>query len=86
MKELIRMYKESDSVLEKANIWSHINEKVEDLSIEQNPDDYAGSLYYDEEDAHRIILEREAYKRGFIQAIQILEFDYYEFHITNLYY
>lgn len=75
MKELIRMYKESDSVLEKANIWSHINEKVEELSIEHNPDDYSGSLYYNEEDAYRLNLEREAYKRGFIQAIQILEFD-----------
>lgn len=75
MKELVRMYKESDSVLEKANIWSHINEKVEELSIEHNPDDYSGSLYYNEEDAYRLNLEREAYKRGFIQAIQILEFD-----------
>ena len=75
MKEFIRMYKESDSVLEKANIWSHINEKVEELSIEHNPDDYSGSLYYDEEDAYRLNLEREAYKRGFIQAIQMLEFD-----------
>lgn len=75
MKELVRMYKESDSVLEKANIWSHINEKVEELSIEHNPDDYSGSLYYDEEDAYRLNLEREAYKRGFIQAIQTLEFD-----------
>lgn len=69
------MYKESDSVLEKANIWSHINEKVKELSIEHNPDDYSGSLYYDEEDAYRLNLEREAYKRGFIQAIQTLEFD-----------
>ena len=75
MKELIKMYKESNSVLEKANIWSHINEKVEELSIEHNPDDYAGSLYYDEYDAYRINLERDAYKRGFIQAIQVLEFD-----------
>ena len=75
MKELIRMYKESDSVLEKANIWSHINEKVEELSIEHNSDDYSGSLYYNEEDAYRLNLEREAYKRGFIQAIQMLEFD-----------
>ena len=46
MKELIRMYKESNSALEKANIWSHINEKVEELSIEHNPDEYSGSLYY----------------------------------------
>lgn len=75
MKELIRMYKESYSVLEKANIWSHINEKVEELSIEHNPDDYSGSLYYNEEDAYHLNLEREAYKRGFIQAIQMLEFD-----------
>ena len=69
------MYKESDSVLEKANIWSHINEKVEELSIEHNPDDYSGSLYYNEDEAHTLQLEREAYKRGFLQAIQILEFD-----------
>ena len=75
MKELLRLYKESNSVLEKANIWSHINEKVKELSIEHNPDDYSGSLYYDEENAYRLNLEREAYKRGFIQAIQMLEFD-----------
>lgn len=75
MNELLRLYKSSNSPLEKANIWSHIEEKVEELSIEHNPDDYAGSLYYDEEDAYRINLERDAYKRGFIQAIQILEFD-----------
>ena len=75
MKELLRLYKSSNSPLEKANIWSHIEEKAEELSVEHNPDDYAGSLYYNEEDAHCINLERDAYKRGFIQAIQILEFD-----------
>lgn len=75
MKELIRMYKESNSVLEKTNIWSHINEKVEELSIEHNPDEYSGSLYYSEDEAYTLQLEREAYKRGFMQAIQILEFD-----------
>lgn len=75
MKELIRMYKESNSVLEKANIWSHINKKVEELSIEHNPDEYSGSLYYSEDESYTLQLEREAYKRGFMQAIQILEFD-----------
>lgn len=75
MKELLMLYKSSNSALEKANIWSHIEEKVEELAIDHNPDDYAGSLYYDEEAAYRLNLEREAYKRGFIQAIQILEFN-----------
>ena len=75
MKELIRMYKESNSVLEKANIWSHINEKIEELYIEHNPDDYSSSLYYDEDSVFRLNLKREAYKRGFLQAIQILEFN-----------
>lgn len=75
MKELLKLYKESNSVLEKANIWSHIEEKIEELSIEHIPDDYAGSLYYNEEDAHLIDLKRNAYQRGFIRAIQILEFD-----------
>lgn len=75
MKELIRMYKASNSVLEKANLWAHIEEKVEEMAIEHNPDDYAGSLYYDEDNAYHLQLEREAYKRGFTQAIQILEFD-----------
>ena len=75
MKELLRLYKESNSVLEKANLWAHIEEKVEELTIEHNPDEYSGSLYYSEDEAHTLQLEREAYKRGFIQAIQILEFD-----------
>ena len=69
------MYKASNSVLEKANLWAHIEEKVEESAIEHNPDDYSGSLYYNEEDAYHLNLEREAYKRGFIQAIQMLEFN-----------
>ena len=58
MKELIRMYKESNSVLEKANILSHINKKVEELSIEHNPDEYSGSLYYSEDESYTLQLER----------------------------
>ena len=75
MKELLRMYKESNSVLEKANIWSHIVEKVEEIAIEKNPDEYGGSLYFDED--YYIVLEqnRDAYKRGFIQAIKVLGFE-----------
>ena len=75
MKDLLKKYKESNSVLEKAAIWTHIEGLVDELSIEHNPDEYSGSLYYDEEDAYHLNLEREAYKRGFIQAIQMLEFD-----------
>lgn len=75
MKDLLKKYKESNSVLEKATIWTHIEGLVDELSIEHNPDEYSGSLYYDEEDAYHLNLEREAYKRGFIQAIQMLEFD-----------
>lgn len=75
MKNLLKLYKESNSVLEKANIWSHIEAMVDELSIEHNPDEYSGSLYYDEDYAHNIAIEREAYKRGFMQAIQILEFE-----------
>lgn len=75
MKDLLKKYKESNSVLEKATIWTHIEGLVDELSIEHNPDEYSGSLYYDEDYAHNIVMEREAYKRGFIQAIQMLEFD-----------
>lgn len=54
---------------------SHIEAMVDELSIEHNPDEYSGSLYYDEDYAHNIEIEREAYKRGFMQAIQVLEFE-----------
>lgn len=75
MKELLRMYKESNSVLEKANIWSHIAEKVEEIAVEKNPDEYGGSLYLDEDYYINLGQTRDAYKRGFIQAIQVLEFE-----------
>jgi hypothetical protein len=70
--ELLNLYKESKSPLEKANIWSHIMVYIEDISIEHNPDDQSGSLYWDEDSSINLNNEREAYKRGYVQAINDL--------------
>ena len=74
MKDLIKIYKESESPLEKANLWSHILEKIEEKCIIHNSDNYSGSLYFDEDEAINLNNEREAYKRGYIQAINDLIF------------
>lgn len=70
--ELINLYKESKSPLEKGNIWSHIMDCINDISIEHNTDYQSGSLYWDEDSAIDLNNEREAYKRGYIQAINDL--------------
>lgn len=69
LKELIRIYKLCDTPIAKANMWSQILEKIEELTIEKNPDEYSGILYYIEDDALVLSDERDAYKRGYIQAI-----------------
>ena len=70
--ELLSLYKESKSTLEKSNIWSHILECIADISIEHNLDYQSGSLYWDEDNAIDLNNEREAYERGYIQAINDL--------------
>ena len=72
IKELIRIYKLCDTPFAKANIWAKILEKIEELTIEKNPDEYSGSLYYSDDDALILSYERDAYKRGYIQAINDL--------------
>lgn len=72
LKELIRIYKLCDTPLAKANMWSHIVEKIEEITCDNNPDEYSESLYYNEDDALALSKEREAYKRGYIQAINDL--------------
>lgn len=72
IKELIRIYKTSESPLEKANIWSHILEIIDEVTVEKNPDEFSDSLYWNEEDSISLENKREAYKRGYIQAINDL--------------
>ena len=69
---MLNLYKESKSTLEKSNIWSHILDYIEDISIEHIPDYLSRSLYYDEDSAIDVNNEREAYIRGYIQAINDL--------------
>lgn len=74
--ELVRVYKESESPLEKANIWSHIVAEIEEIAYKNNSDnDYSTSLYWTEDDERALSDEREAYKRGYIQAINDLIFN-----------
>lgn len=72
LKELIRIYKLCDTPLAKANMWSHIVDKIEEITCDNNPDEYSGSLYYDEDDALALYDKRDAYKRGYVQAINDL--------------
>ncbi len=72
MKDLIRLYNNSQSRLEKANLWSHIENMIEDLAIETYPNEYETSLYYDEDYEDLINTQREAFKKGYLSSIQEL--------------
>ena len=70
--ELLNLYKESKSPIEKSNIWFNVLECIKDISDEHNLDYQCGSLYWDEDSAINLNNEREAYERGYIQAINDL--------------
>ena len=72
MEDLIRLYNNSQSRLERANIWSHIESMIDDLAIETYPNEYETSLYYDEDYEDLINTQREAFKKGYLSAIQEL--------------
>lgn len=72
MEDLIRLYNNSQSRLERANLWSHIENMIEDLAIETYPNEYETSLYYDEDYEDLINTQREAFKKGCLSAMQEL--------------
>ena len=72
MEDLIRLYNNSQSRLERASLWSHIENMIEDLAIETYPKEYEMSLYYDEDYEDLINTQREAFKKGYLSAIQEL--------------
>ena len=65
------MLKSSNSVLERRNLISHLQEELDTLSIEENSCGYEDSLYYDEDAQHEKNIEIEAYKRGFLEALHL---------------
>lgn len=73
MSIIIGMLKNSDGVLERRNIISHLQEELDTLAIEANSKGYEDSLYYNEDSQHERNIEIEAYKRGFIEALQLSE-------------
>ena len=72
MEDLIRLYTNSQSLLERANLWSHIENMIEDLAIETYPNEYETSLYYDEDYEDLINTQREAFKKGYLSAMEDL--------------
>lgn len=72
IKDLISLYNNTQSRLERANLWSHIETMVEYLAIETYPNEYETSLYYDEDYEDSINTQREAFKKGYLSAIQEL--------------
>lgn len=70
---IIGMLKNSDGVLERQNLITHLREELDTLAIEANSDRYEGSLYYDEDAQYERNIEIEAYKRGFLEALQLSE-------------
>ena len=72
MEDLIRLYNNTDSRIERANLWSHIENMIEDLAIETYPNEYETSLYYDEDYEDMLSTQRESFKKGYLSAIDLL--------------
>lgn len=70
---IIGMLKNSEGVLERRNLIIHLLEELDTLAIKANSDGYEDSLYYDVDAQYEINLEIEAYKRGFLAALQLSE-------------
>jgi hypothetical protein len=68
---IIGMLKNNNGVLERRNLITHLQEELDTLAIEANSDGCDDSLYYDEDAQHERNIEIEAYKRGFIEALQL---------------
>ena len=73
MSIIIGMLKNSEGVLERRNLITHLQEELDTLAIETNSDGYEDSLYYDEDVLHEKDIEIDAYKRGFMSALQLSE-------------
>ena len=72
IKDLISLYNNTQSRLERANLWSRIETSAEDLAVEIYPNEYERSLYYDEDYEDSINEQREAFKKGYLHAIENL--------------
>lgn len=73
MSAIIGMLKNSDGILERRNLITHLQEELDTLAIEANSDGCEDSLYYDEDAQYERNIEIEAYKRGFLEALQLSE-------------
>ena len=69
IKDLISLYNNTQSHLERANLWSHIEAAVEDLAIEVYPNEYESSLYCGDDCEDFINTRREAFKKGYLSAL-----------------
>lgn len=70
---IIGMLKNSVGVLDRRNLITHLQEELDTLAIEANSDGCEDSLYYDEDAQYERNIEIEAYKRGFLEALQLSE-------------
>lgn len=73
MSIIIGMLKNSNGVLERRNLITHLQEELNTLAIEANSDGYEDSLYYNEDAQYERDIEIDAYKRGFLVALQLSE-------------
>ena len=75
IKDLISLYNNTQSRLERANLWSRIETLAEDLAVETYPNEYERSLYYVEDYEDSINERREAFKKGYLYVIENIILD-----------
>ena len=73
MSIIIGMLKNGEAVLERRNLITHLQEELDTLATEANSDRYEHSLYYNEDAEYEREIKIDAYKRGFLVALQLSE-------------
>ena len=72
LQDLIKLYNNTESRIERANLWLHIEEWAEIFAENKYPNEYETSLYYDEDYKDLLNIQREAFKKGYLSAIEDL--------------
>jgi hypothetical protein len=78
LREVIKLYNNTKSRIEKAKLWSYIEEWVEIFAENKYPNECETSLYYDEEYEDLLNTQREAFKKGYLSAMEDLVLDLWQ--------
>lgn len=72
IKELFKQLHATESMTERARIYTQIREAVIDLSCDEYINEYETSLFYDEDYVNSLQDRRDGFVKGFFKAVEML--------------